>query len=325
MQNTRYERIAAVCLCALGASSGSALADDGNRPLSGDVFPHGQVLSSVKQTQLEAGLDLKWNNIPHDIPSEPPPGGRKDYHEENLRLYGRVPVNGDNSTVASLDRFTQALHLGIRGALAWDASGGAREHRISAAAEYGFGRYEYSPNGDDTTKQDPIEHSFDLTAEYRHVWFGARKDGHRDGRGVVPQARLKYARDWRASDKVGVVMPGMSSVAEITKDLVLSPPTVSPAVELRIAVPFTFGSAFGYAPSVAYTAQGNDGDWAPGAKVQRLRFEAFVYWFPVGMQGGGRIGISPFIDIRTHGADSLHQFEYGGLIDLRLATNLLEY
>lgn len=317
MPNIRYELIVAVCVPVLAVSAGSVLAED---KLNGDVSPHGQFTSSIKQAQLEVGLDLKWNNVRKDDSGPPPSGGKEEYHEQQLRLYGRVPVDGEDSNMAKIDRFLQAFHLGMRGAHAWDSENGTREQRVAVAMEYGFGRYEYSPNGDGAAKQDPVEHSFDLVAEYRLAWFGKQS-----GSGVVPQLRLKYARDWKASDKVGVVIPGMPPAPETTKDLVISPPTVSPALELRIAVPFTFGSEFGYAPSVAYTARGNDGDWTPGGKVQRLHFETFVYWFPAGLKGGGRIGISPFVDIRTHGMDDLHQVEYGGLIDLRLATNLLEY
>jgi hypothetical protein len=60
-------------------------------------------------------------------------------------------------------------------------------------------------------------------------------------------------------------------------------------------------------------------------KVQRARAEMFFYWFPSGLKSGGRIGLAPFIDVRTHGTDELRGVEYGGLIDLRLGTNLLEY
>lgn len=323
MQNIRYELVVAVCVPVLAVSAGSALAED--KKLNGDAFPHGQFTSSIKQTQLEVGLDLKWNNVREDDSGPPPPTGKGEYHEEQLRLYGRMPVDGEDATAVKIDRFSQTFHVGIRGARSWDSLCGAREQRLSVATEYGFGRYEYSPNGDAAAKQDPIEHSFDLVAEYRDARFRHGCGTRNRENDVAPQIRLKYARDWKTSDKVGVVIPGMPPGPETTKDLVISPPTVSPALELRVAVPFTFGSEFGYAPSVAYTARGNDGAWAPGGKVQRLHFEAFFYWFPAGTTGGGRIGISPFVDIRTHGMDDLHQVEYGGLIDLRFATNLLEY
>src|SRR4051812_44679554 len=258
MRNTRSRLVLVACALVITIPAASAGADDGAPPpgpaastapvqahgasgdpaLSEPVSPHGQLTSDLKQTQLEVGLDMKWDDILRSIGDGTPPGGKVGYRRAQLRLYGRVPVAGEGSTSATLDRFSREFHLGVRGALIQEPPGGCQEDRIATGVEYGFGRYAYSPNGDDTAMRNPIEQSFDLMTEYRHAWYAtcpgkSKKAGGRDtGEGVVPQVRLKYARDWQASDKVGVVVPGMAPAPDITRDVVIAPPTVSPSFEL---------------------------------------------------------------------------------------------
>lgn len=310
-----------LCLGVVTASIGIAHAED--KKFSGNVFPSGDVSSSLKDTQLEVGLDVKWNNLVDDIPDNPAPVVTQ-YTEWQARVFGRVPVGDKDSTVAKIDRNISSARVGLKVTHRWDVPAAPRppvskSNSLALSAEYGFGRFEYFPNGNEDDDQKLTRHSVGLEATYvRGIFFDT-------GCQFVPQLRLRFDRGWKASDKVGVVIPGVDPAPATTKDLVIAAPTVAPELSARFAMPLTTGTAFGIGPSLKYTLTGNDGDVAPGGKNGRLRVEWFLYWFPASLKGGGRIGISPFVDIRTHGTDKLRQVEYGGLIDLRIGTNLLEY
>ena len=89
-------------------------------------------------------------------------------------------------------------------------------------------------------------------------------------------------------------------------------------------MPLSFGGQLGFGPALRYTWTGAAGDFTPGTRVQRARFEGFVYWFSTGDKGG-RIGVAPFVDVRVTGTDDRKRVDVGGLVDLRVGTNLLEY
>ncbi|HEU4726673.1 MAG TPA: hypothetical protein VFT22_02255 [Kofleriaceae bacterium] len=284
--------------------------------------------AAVKSSQIEAGVDFKANNIRTDIPGPgegPPPQPATSWQ---VRLFGRVPVTGDDdSTVVQLDRFTSKVKVGARLAREWDAEAAPVAdqtwlvtHWVSLASDFGWGRFEYFPTGDETMPIRPAHSSVSTELEYRN--YRAKKGA---GSQLAPQLRLRYVRDWKASDKVGVVIPGTPPAPSTTKDMIVEAPTVAPELSLRFALPYTAGSELGYAPGITYTLKGEQGEFAPGGKVGRIRAEWYFYWFPAGLKGGGRVGVAPFVDFRTHGSDTLNRLEYGGIVDVRFETTLLEY
>jgi hypothetical protein len=321
MPSSRSEARIALALVAAALANPAGAGDK----LAGDVSPYGKLSASVANAQVEAGADLVWNNAPRKIP--PPAGASKDWREWQLRLFGRVPTTGGgDSTRTQLDRETQTWRLGARVAHGTSTirppseGGGGSTWAASLQAEYGYARFEYFPSGVETDRQHKSGQSVAFEAQWMQF-----HPLPRSGRQVAPQLRVRYARDWRAADEVGVVVPGAAGAPATVQDLVIAPPDVKPELSGRIAVPFTFGGEFGYAPAVMYTASGSSGDWGPGSKIGRVRGEAFVYWFPATVTGGGRVGLGAYVDRRVRGTDTRDETEYGALLDVRLGANLLEY
>lgn len=307
---------AAIVALAVALAAGRVDADD---KLTSKLTPRVSVASSIAKTQLETSIERVWNNISHDIGEGPAPTG---FREHRLRFFARVPVDGDDSTTARLDRSTATARLGAKLTLAWSNSGPGEDHcghQLAIAAEFGVSRFEYFPTGNKDVTSSDTHQSGAVELEYRKLV--ARTGGLQ----LVPQLRVRWARDWKPADKIGVVIPGVAPKPDTVKDLILDPPGVAPETSVRFAMPFTFGSEFGFGPSLKYTLTGDKGDYLPGDKVQRARGEWFFYWFPSDLKAGGRIGIGPYVDYRVSGADDLHETEYGALVDLRLGAKLLDY
>lgn len=306
----------AIVIAVALATATSAHADD---KLTSKLTPRVTVASSIAKTQLEASIERAWNNISHDIGDGPAPTG---YREHRLRFFARVPVDGEDSTTARLDRSTATARLGAKLTLAWSNSAAGADHcahHLVLAAEFGMSRFEYFPDGDKDAKRSDTHSSGAIEVEYRKLV--ARTGGVQ----LVPQVRVRWARDWKPADKVGVVIPGVAPKPDTVKEMIIDAPGVAPETSIRFAMPFTFGSELGYGPSLKYTLTGDKGDYLPGHKVQRARGEWFFYWFPSDLKPGGRIGIGPYVDYRVSGTDDLRQTEYGALIDLRLGAKLADY
>lgn len=143
--------------------------------------------------------------------------------------------------------------------------------------------------------------------------------------GTMPPKRKLTLKIEKVSGTLNQVAAWLNGHPVIRTDGIVAAPAVAPETSLRLASPFTTGSELGHGPGLTYTLKGDPGDYLPGAKVGRLRAEWYFYWFPSGLKGGGRIGLAPFLDLRTHGTDKLHGVEYGAIVDLRLETTLLEY
>src|SRR5689334_11210922 len=147
-------------------ASTTAAAD--NKTFAGDVSAQGQLTSSIKQTQLEVGLEFKWSDIVREVSDTP--RDKQDYREQQLRVFARVPVDGADSTTADIDSFTSTSRIGARGMYRWDPDV-QTGHWLSLQAEYGVARFKFAPNGDDSHSQEPLHHSIDLEAQYRLGMF----------------------------------------------------------------------------------------------------------------------------------------------------------
>jgi hypothetical protein len=321
MPSTGSELRSAFTLLALTLALPGSAAEGG---FTGPLAPYASLTASSASAQLEAGVEVTVTSAPGSVPDQ----GAQDHRWDDwqVRLFGRLPTSGADSTTAQLDRSTTSWRLGVRAARRWGTlpppSEGGRifTFQLSALAEWGHAVFEYFPDGVETDRRREAEDS--LAAELQAAGLLAR---HESGAQAAPQLRVRYARDWRAADQVGVVVPGSGTSPSTVKDLVIAAPGAVPELSARVAVPFTFGSEIGYGPALMYTARGAPRAWEPGSKVGRLRGEAYLYWFPSSLKGGGRIGLGAYADARVHGSDERGAREYGALLDVRLGANLLEY
>ncbi len=312
--------VATVAAAAL-ASSADLYADENKAEMK--PAPHLQLSAATDSVSMEAGLEWSWGNVKTDIPDQTETGHPVP-RSLRVRPYVRMPLTEKDSKRSQLDRNTDHGRFGMSAEFV--LHGGHEGDRTSvglvqARGEYGRNRFQYHPGGDLDATSAAWRNSWAAELSYR--FFHARR-----GCQQAPQIRLRYDRSWKASDKVGIVIPGEDGAPDVVKDAVIEAPSVKPELSARLALPFTFGSEIGFGPSATIRVAGNGGGFIPDEKYVRTRFECFVYWFPSDLKNGGRIGITPFLSTRVseaRGADRLDKTEFGLVFDLRLGANLLEY
>jgi hypothetical protein len=283
-------------------------------PSVANVQPYLNVAFENKDKDLELGPELS-------LPTTP---AAEVTHR--LKLLARVPFEADSKpSTVQVTKSTGKWRLIGAYDLDLDSTGetgAACFWRFSGRAEWGAERFKYTPLGE--AKQDEVDHSF--TGELGARWFfGTASKG--SSVQLAPQFLARFDRSFKAADKVSLVSLTDGSPAT-AKEATLNPPTVLPATTLRIAIPIYFGALgypFAFGPAGSFTFSGADGD-SIGAKTDRLRWEAWVYYFPVSKGITNlRMGAAAFGSHRVKGDDKLDRTVIGALLQLRLSTTLLDY
>lgn len=169
------------------------------------------------------------------------------------------------------------------------------------------------------------ESHWSLSGTAHAIWVHARHNEK-----WAPQLALTYDRTYAASAPITVVGPTVSGVAGlVSRTIPIAPPDVRPALVARASLPFALwpSSQILLGPSVSHTFFGSDRETAspPGASG-RLEGELWIYYFP-NQKGltNVRLGISPFVSVRTYGDDQMDRTSFGALAELRITTELYEY
>lgn len=283
-------------------------------PSVAKVQPYLNVAFENKDKDLELGPELSWPTTPGAAVSH------------RFKLLARVPFETDSkpSTVQvtkSTGKWRLVGAYDLDGDPTGD-TGNALSWRFSLKGEWGAERFNYTPI--DGAKQSDLNHSF--AGEIGGRWFfGTASKGNSVQ--LAPQFLARFDRSYQAADKVSLVSLTDGTPA-IAKEATIKPPAVVPATTLRIAMPIYFG-ALGYplafGPAGSFTFSGADGD-SIGSKTDRLRWEAWIYYFPVSTGITNlRMGAAAFGTHRVKGDDKLDRTVIGALLQLRLSTTLLDY
>jgi len=278
-----------------------------------EILPFVNITTSIKDGQIEAGPDFNW---------------KKDSigRTFTLRPTLRMPLTNKTDNVLQIDRFSSTW----RGILAIQftknnnpANGKIARYSFSGQFEYGSSSYKYYPTGDQDNEQKSNKDSYGFELKY----IGFFTKGAPGAKQYSPQFRLRYSYDWKASDEVGVVNPPNSNGVVTTTNMVINSPSVKPTFSPAFSLQFYSGqSSFSYSPTVYYDFTGEKDKSNPFKNLQRLRLETWVFFYP-NIEGTSnvKIGVTPFLSIRTAGSDDFNKVEYGGMITIKFATTFLQF
>ena len=277
------------------------------------ILPFINGTTSIKDGQIEAGPELNWEKVENG----------KTFL---LRPTVRMPLTTKSDNVLQIDRFSSTW----RGILAVQytkdntaETGNIARYSIGAQIEYGSSEFKYYPTGTKTNELKSTESSYAFEIKY----IGFFTKGASEAKQFSPQFRLRYSYDWKATTEVGVVNPPNSNGVVSTTNLTIDPPTVkptfSPAFSLQI---YSGKGSFSYSPTVYYDFTGKKGTNNPFDNLNRLRLESWVFFYPLVKDNPNvKIGVTPFLSIRTAGTDDFNKIEYGGMITVKFGTTFLQF
>lgn len=277
------------------------------------LFPFINGTTSIKDGQIEAGPELNWEKVEKG----------KTFL---LRPILRMPLTTKSNNVLQLDRFSSTW----RGILAIQYSkdntketGSIAIHSIGAQFEYGSSQFKYYPTG--TKNNELKDNKSSYAFELKYIGFFTKGNGA--AKQFSPQFRLRYSYDWKAGMEVGVVNPpninGVVTTSNLTIDAPNVKPTLSPAFSLQI---YSGKGSYSYSPTIYYDFTGKNGSNKPINHLQRLRLESWVFFYPLVRDNPNvKIGITPFMSIRTSGKDDFNKIEYGGMLTVKFGTTFLQF
>lgn len=271
-----------------------------------EILPYINGTTSIKDGMIEVGPEFNWDDV------------------FTLRPSLRLPLTTKSDNVLQIDRFSSNW----RGILAiqytkdnTSDNGYIKRHSLVGQFEFGSSEFKYYPTGAKTGELKNRENSFALELKY----IGLFTRGEEHARQFSPQFRLRYSYDWKSANEVGVVNPPNSNNVVSTTNLIIDAPSVKPIFSPAFSLQYYPGkTSFSYSPTIYYDFTGKKGKNNPFDNLSRLRVECWVFYYPV-MKGNVKIGITPFVNIRTAGTDDFNMFEYGGMLTVKFGTSFLQF
>jgi len=291
------------------------------------MAPYGLVSFENQKGQVEAGIELNFGpGVLHDIPETPNPHAGR-IRAQSLRLFADVPFQSDDSTVGRLDYRITTWALGSN--LAFERTTWSlvphdesfQRLRLGLEGKFTANSYDFYQNGGPNKSTEWHEgYSIKLKALY-HMSHDA---GH-----WAPQLEVGYVRPYKAADKVPVVSAPAAGMTVIGKNEIVDPPSATATTYARASL-LTLGSRnFGMGISCLYTLTGAKNKTSPLDGSRRVQFELWGYYFPIyppeRKTVNLRVGVAPFVNVRTSGSDTLNHTFLGALVELRASTTELEY
>jgi len=243
-----------------------------------------------------------------------------------VRPYLRFYLTDKEDSKAQIDRFTSTWRAAVAMDFVKDNTkedGPINRFEMGLQGEWGTSEFKYFPDKTKANEKKTDKSSFGL--ELKGGWF--HSEGKTNAAQWGPQVRIRYARDWKEADETGVVVPSTDGSPNTVTNLRLEAPTATPLFSPAIAFLYYPGSnKFGYTPVLYYDLKGKDNSYSPFNGSGRIRMEGWIYYFPLITDVPNvKIGLAPFISYRTHGADKLDSVEYGGIFQVKFASNLIQF
>lgn len=289
-----------------------------NLPLHGfcqkasfEINPYANLVTSITDGMLEVGPELSW---------------KKDGSAFTITPKLRVPLTDKKSNSLQIDRFTSTWRAVTSFQFsAINAAFGKpiTAHYVTGQVEYGHSKFDYYPTGKSNAESSVSKDSYAIELKY----VGYSTAGKAEATQNSPQFRLRYAHEWIAADAVGVVNPPNANGVITTTDLIIYAPGLKPTFSPAFAWQFYSGkSKLSYTPALYYYFTGKSGQGNPFDKLNRLRLETWVFYYPTLPKVSNlKIGISPFLSVRTKGIDAYNTCEYGAVISLKFGTTFLQF
>jgi len=273
------------------------------------VNPYLNGITSIEEGLIEAGPEFHIN-------------------EFSLKPYMRLALTDKENNVLQIDRstskWTGVLEINYTKDCTKDI-GAIRRWTIGAQGEYGSEKFKYYPTG--KKAEEDTEKKTSYSVEIKSIWFRHKGVSGDSNWQWSPQIRLRYTKEWESADEIGVVNPTNNNGITTVTDLVIEPPSVTPSFSPAIALNFYTGKGnFSYTPTIYYDSKGEDNSSNPFQNVQRIRFEAWIFYYPVIHDTPNvKIGISPFLSLRTKGSDDFNKIEIGGQVTVKFKTTFLKF
>ncbi len=277
------------------------------------ISPFVNVTTSIKDGQIEAGPELKWEKV-------------EKGNTITIIPTIRMPLTNKSQNILQIDRFSSTW----RGVLVLqytkdnaNENGKISRHSFAGQFEYGSTDFKYYPTGIKSNEQKMGKTSYALELKY----IGFFTKGQYDAKQFSPQFRIRYSYNWEASNEVGVVNPANSNGVITTSNLVIDIPSVKPILSPAFSLQIYSGKgSFSYSPTIYYDFTGNKGVNSPFDNINRVRLESWLFFYPLIKDNPNvKIGVSPFLSIRTAGTDDFNKYEYGGMITFKFGTTFLEF
>ena len=237
----------------------------------------------------------------------------------------KIPITDKNGALAQIDRNTEQIKIGLAYTYIRDVtkeSGPIRRLNVNARLDWGTNKFTFYPDSIETSKAELRKGSFSCL--FKIGWYLTK--GEINAKQFAPEIRLKYSHNYESAEEIGIVLNSGNSISTV-KNLITASPEVNPLLSPAIALSFYPGEGdFSYTPALYFNMIGKEGGNNPFDKSSRARMEFWFFYYPkISKTANVKLGISPFISLRVKGSDSLNSFEYGGLIQLAVDTNMLRF
>jgi hypothetical protein len=325
-----------------GEDSGDTEGDDGGTGSEVSPAPFAQLDVADRGSELDLGGDLTIGPVCKDETSSVCSNYR-------VGLRARLPVTQSSASgtgraaVDSLNGFAGAWRVGgvfdwIRDVTPEESESPSKFYMLSLEAGWGMQTFQFAPDGGVMPPRKETRHSVHTLARFLAYVHPPRKTR------VAPQVIVRYDRQWSAADPVGVLLDdGNASTFMFTVPVIIDGPVTTPvfAVTVPVLVSVQSGkgragkvlSQFGFGPAVSYAAAGQSRGYTPFDDVHVLRFESWIYWYPLGKAGqlaatkpNTRIGISPFVDVFAAGRNPGEPtVDFGVLAEVKVGVRGYEY
>lgn len=275
------------------------------------ILPFINATTSVKDGQIEAGPELNWKN-------------ESKGNTFIIRPIMRMPLTTKSENVLQIDRFSTTWRGLLEIQFISDntaESGNIIRNSVGVQFEYGSSEFKYYPSGEKTVELRDKESSYAFEVKY----IGFFTKGESEAKQFSPQFRLRYSYQWNSANEVGVLNPPNGNGVVSISNLIISAPSVKPLFSPAFSLQFYPGkNSLSYSPTVYYDFTGEKSTSNPFNNLNRLRLECWVFYYPL-IKDNVKIGISPFVSIRTAGTDEFNKLEYGGLITIKFGTTFLQF
>ncbi|MFN2380821.1 MAG: hypothetical protein ABR519_11535 [Bacteroidales bacterium] len=288
------------------------------------VAPFATTNTSIKDGQLEIGPEFIFNKDSVDIGgfTVSTDGGNSFI----IRPTFRIPLTNKENNVVQIDRYTSTWRsiLALQYTLFKIGNKGLiNTHSFVGQFEYGFAQFKYYPTGEKSKENKQQENSFG--GEFKYIGFFTQ--GKLGTKQFSPQIRLRYSYDWKAGKEVGVVNSPNYNGVTTTTNMIVDAPSVQPTISVAFTFQFYSGrGCFSYSPALYYDITSRKGQSSTFNSLNRLRLEFWTFYYPLIKDNANvKIGVSPFMSIRTKGTDDFNQIEYGGMITIRFNSTFLHF
>ena len=276
------------------------------------IYPFLNGVTSIKEGFLEAGPELKWNSPSNSALVVKP--------------FIRIPLTNKNENTVQIDRFTSNWRSALSLQYIIDKAGPIgpiKRTLFEFQSEYGYTRFKYFPTGNKNVERKEANHS--QAFEVKYIRFVTKGRSH--AKQYSPQFRVRFSKEWKASEEVGVVNAANGSGIITTTNLIIEKPFLTPIFSPAFSFQYYNGDGeLSYAPTIYYDFFGKKGGDNPFNNLSRIRFEYWIFYYPIVKENANvKVGLTPFLSIRTKGIDKFNKAEYGAQISVKFSTNFLQF